>query len=196
MLKADPNIQRRQFGILAMPTAGLTASTNKVGWSGSGNSASSLFEGGQVGDFHFQVQGNTLANDEVVRAAARAFVATNGTLADRVMAAMEAADANGGDRRCTCANNPLTGMPCDARTSHVAYIAIADKTDVIGTTHNDGKYFAYIAVGENNIQPGESANPVKTLRMRYDAWVKSGSRPMAPPGPTLFRPGGGRGSQP
>jgi uncharacterized Ntn-hydrolase superfamily protein len=190
MLKADPNIQRRQFGMLAMPVGGLTAATNKVGWNGSGNSASSLFEGGQVGDFHFQVQGNTLANDEVVRAAARAFIAASGTLADRVMAAMEAADANGGDNRCTCANNPLTGMACDARTSHVAYIAIANKDDAVGVTHNDGRYFAYIAVGEDNIQPSESANPVKTLRMRYDAWVRSGSQRTAPPGPTLFRPGG------
>ncbi len=190
MLKADPNIQRRQFGILAMPAGGLTASTNKIGWNGSGNSASSLFEGGQVGDFHFQVQGNTLANDNVVHAAARAFVAKNGTLADRVIAAMEAADANGGDNRCTCNNNPLAPMACDARTSHVAYIAIAEKSDMIGTTHNDGKYFAFISVGEGNIQPGESANPVKTLRMRYDAWVKSGSPRMAAPGPTLFKPGG------
>jgi uncharacterized Ntn-hydrolase superfamily protein len=187
MLKRDANIERRQFGILAMPTAGVTATTNKAGWSGSGNSQSSLFESGQVGDFHFQVQGNTLANDEVVHAAARAFIATNGTLADRVMAAMEAADANGGDKRCTCDNNPLSTMPCDARTSHVAYIAIADKGDVIGATHSDGQYFAFIRVGEDNITPAESANPVKTLRKRYDAWVKSGSPRLSPPGPTLFR---------
>jgi uncharacterized Ntn-hydrolase superfamily protein len=190
MLKADPRIQSRQFGILAMPVGGLTAATNKIGWNGSGNSASSLFEGGQVGDFHFQVQGNTLANDEVVKAAARAFIATQGTLADRVMAAMEASDANGGDKRCNCNNNPLPNLPCDARTSHVAYIAIADKADVAGTTHNDGKYYAYISVGELNTQPNESANPVKTLRMRYDAWVKAGRPRTEAPGPTLFKPGG------
>jgi uncharacterized Ntn-hydrolase superfamily protein len=190
MLKADPNIQGRQFGILAMPTGGLSASNNRIGWNGSRNSPSSLFEGGQVGDFHFQVQGNTLANDEVVHAAARAFKSTNGSLADRVMAAMEAADANGGDNRCNCNNNPFSSMPCDARTSHVAYIAIADKSDVIGTTHNDGKYYAFISVGEHNIQPAESANPVKTLRMRYNEWVKSGAQRTAPPGPTLYRPGG------
>jgi uncharacterized Ntn-hydrolase superfamily protein len=191
--KADStNINRRQFGILAMPLNASAPEANAIGWSGSGNSASSLSGSGRVGDFYFQVQGNTLASDEVVHAAARAFKATNGTLADRVMAAMEGADANGGDKRCTCANNPpvLAALPCDARTSHVAYIAIAEKNDVMGATHSDGKYFAFIRVGEDNIVAGESANPVKVLRKRYDAWVKSGSPRLPVPGPSLFKPAG------
>ena len=54
-------------------------------------------------------------------------------------------------------------------------------------THNDGKYYAYITVGDNDIKKGESANPVKTLRMRYDAWVKAGARRTAAPGPTLYK---------
>jgi len=29
---------------------------------------------------------------------------------------------------------------------------------------------------------------VKTLRMRYDAWKKSGSPRLPAPGPTLYRP--------
>jgi uncharacterized Ntn-hydrolase superfamily protein len=192
MLKADPRINSRQFGIIAMPVNASALEANAIGWSGPSNSASSLSESGRVGDFYFQVQGNTLANDEVVHAAARAFKATNGTLADRVMAAMEGADVNGGDKRCTCANNPpvLAALPCDARTSHVAYIAIAEKNDVMGATHSDGKYFAFIRVGEDNIVAGESANPVKTLRKRYDAWVKAGSQRLPVPGPSLFKPAG------
>jgi uncharacterized Ntn-hydrolase superfamily protein len=191
MLHADARIQSRQFGILAMPTSGPDATTNRIGHSGSSNGRASLHEGGQVGDYHFQVQGNSLASDTVVHAAAQAFRNTNGSLADRVMAAMEAADARGGDRRCTCANNLLPALPCDARTSHVAYIAIADKDDAFGTTHSDGKYFAFIRVGEDNTVAGESANPVRTLRLRYDAWVKAGAPRLPPPGPTLFRPTGG-----
>jgi len=58
----------------------------------------------------------------------------------------------------------------------------------MGTTHNDGKYFAYIAVGDNDIKKGESANPVKTLRMRYNTWVKAGAKRTAAPGPTLYKP--------
>jgi uncharacterized Ntn-hydrolase superfamily protein len=192
MLKADANFNRRQFGILAMPVNASALEANAIGWSGPSNGQASLSESGRSGDFYFQVQGNSLASNEVVHAAARAFKATNGTLADRVMAAMEGADANGGDRRCTCANIPasLAAMPCDARTSHVAYIAIAEKNDVMGATHSDGKYFAFIRVGEDNIVAAESGNPVKTLRKRYDAWVKSGSPRLPAPGPSLFKPSG------
>ena len=79
-------------------------------------------------------------------------------------------------------------MTCDNKTAHVAYITIANKDDAPGMTHNDGKYYAYISVTDDNIKKGESANPVKTLRMRYDAWKKAGSKQTDPPGPTLYKP--------
>jgi uncharacterized Ntn-hydrolase superfamily protein len=191
MLKKDPNIERRQFGILAMPATGASNArlSNRVGFNGSGNSQSSLFFGGSVGDIHYQVQGNTLLGYQVVHAAALAFTRTTGTMADRVMAAMEAADANGGDHRCNCGNNPLDFVPCDNKTAHVAYITISNKNDQAGVTHNDGKYYAYISVTDENTKKGESGNPVKTLRMRYDAWKKAGSKRTDPPGPTLYKPG-------
>ena len=188
LLKKDPNVERRQFGIVSIPNGGtVTEQNNRAGFNGSGNSRSSLYFGGRVGDMYYQVQGNTLLGDQVVHLAALAFTRASGTLADRVMAAMEAADANGGDHRCNCGNNPVDA-PCDNKTAHVAYIAIANKDDQAGVTHNDGQYYAYLAVGDNDIKKGESANPVKTLRMRYDAWVKAGAKRTAPPGPTPFKP--------
>ena len=189
LLKKDANIERRQFGILAIPNGGtITQQNNRIGFNGSGNSVSSLYFGGRVGpDIYYQVQGNTLLGDQVVHLAALAFTRASGTLADRVMAAMEAADANGGDHRCNCGSNPLENLPCDNRTSHVAYIAIADKADAVGVTHNDGKYFAYIAVGDDSIMKGESANPVKTLRIRYDAWKKAGSPKTGPMPPSPYK---------
>jgi hypothetical protein len=51
----------------------------------------------------------------------------------------------------------------------------ADKTDAVGTSHNDGKYALFINVTDQNILPEENANPVLTLRRRYDAWKKSRS---------------------
>ena len=190
LLKKDPNAERRQFGILAFPNGGtITRMNNRAGFSGANNSQSSLYFGGQVGpDIYYQVQGNTLLGDQVVHLAALAFTRAAGTLADRVMAAMEAADANGGDHRCNCGNHPLDFAPCDNRTAHVAYIAIAEKTDKEGVTHNDGQYFAYLSVTDDNTKPGESGNPVKALRQRYDTWVKAGSQRTAPPGPTPFKP--------
>lgn len=189
MLKKDPDVERRQFGIVSIPNGTtITPQNNRAGFNGSGNSRSSLYFGGQYGDYYYQVQGNTLLGDQVVHQAALAFTRAKGTLADHVMAAMEAADANGGDHRCNCGNNAAPNFPCDNKTSHVAYIAIADKDDQVGVSHNDGKYFAYIAVGDNDLKKGESANPVKTLRMRYDKWVKSGAQRTAPPGPSLYSP--------
>jgi uncharacterized Ntn-hydrolase superfamily protein len=189
MLKQDPNIERRQFGILAFPNGSTISTQNHmVGFSGANNSTSSLHFGGQVGDVYYQVQGNTLLGTDVVYRAALAITRASGTMADRVMAGMEAADDNGGDKRCNCGNNPVTSAPCDNRTAHVAYIAIANKDDQIGLTHNDGKYFAYITASDADVGAGESANPVKTLRARYDAWKRAGSNRTAPPGPTLYRP--------
>src|SRR5688500_7577179 len=70
MLKKDRNIERRQFGIVAMPNGStITARNNRAGFNGSGNSQSSLYFGGQVGDIFYQVQGNTLLGYEVVHAA-------------------------------------------------------------------------------------------------------------------------------
>ena len=166
-LKQDPDIETRQFGILDLQG-------RSAGFSGKYNQAAALFTSGQAADgIYFQIQGNLLSSDGVVHDAARAFTQTNGALADRVMAAMEAADAKGGDKRCTCNTPPQPNPPCDAKTAHVAYILIADKTDRNGASYSDGEYEAYISVTDQDVQPTENANPVKTLRMRYDAWKRT-----------------------
>ena len=187
--KPEPGIERRQFGIVAIPNGKtITERNNRAGFNGSGNSQSSLYFGGAVGpDIYYQVQGNTLLGDAVMHQAALAFTRATGTLADRVMAAMEAADANDGDHRCNCGVSVLDFVPCDNKTAHVAYITIAEKDDKPGTSHNDGQYYAYLSVTDDNTKPGESGNPVKTLRKRYDAWVKSGSPRLAPPPSSLYK---------
>jgi hypothetical protein len=98
------------------------------------------------------------------------------------MAAMEAADGSGGDSRCRCPEVPEGTTPaisCDGKTAHVAYILASDKNDTNGDSHNNGKYSLYLTVSQpaadraNAIKAGENLNPVKTLRMRYDAWKKT-----------------------
>jgi uncharacterized Ntn-hydrolase superfamily protein len=170
ILHMDPDIERRQFGILDLQG-------RSAGFNGGNNSTASLFVPGHVGDYYFQVQGNTLFSDQVAYEAALAFTRAKGTLADHVMAAMEAADAKGGDKRCNCETEPKPKAPCDGKTAHVAYILIANKDDVTEKSHNQGKYYAYIRATDEDIKPTENANPVKTLRMRYDAWKKAGSKP-------------------
>jgi hypothetical protein len=49
--------------------------------------------------------------------------------------------------------------------------------------YNDGDYYLYLMVVPSNTRPTEDANPVRTLRMRYDAWkVENGLMPSEPPG--------------
>ena len=165
LLKQDPDIERRQFGIVDLMG-------RCTGFSGSGNSAASLSVQDTVPgtEIYFSIQGNILASDDVVHLAVEAFKAEGGTLTDRVMAAMDAADAAGGDVRCTCESEPVLEAPCETKTAHVAYILAADPDDPEGGSFNDGNYSLYLNVTDRNITPEENANPVATLRMRYDAW--------------------------
>src|SRR5262245_49548761 len=52
-----------------------------------------------------------LRTEDVLPEAANAFRTANGTITDRVMAAMEAADRKGGDSRCTCETEPKPPTP-------------------------------------------------------------------------------------
>ena len=178
MLATDPAFQSRQFGILDLEG-------RAAGHSGLSNGYVSQDVQGQVpgSEIFYSIQGNILRPGSVVPNAVQAFLKTNGALTDRVMAAMEAADGSGGDSRCSCPPWPTDGsmpkIPCDGRTSTVAYILMAEKTDTNGDSHNNGKYAMYITVsqpgpekGPGQVKPGENLNPVKTLRMRYDAWRK------------------------
>src|SRR6266852_3548588 len=97
MLSKDPAFQSRQFGVLDLQG-------RSAGHSGLTNGYVAQDVQGQVPgtDVFYSIQGNILRPGEVVPNAVKAFLTTNGAITDRVMAAMEAADAGGGDSRCSC----------------------------------------------------------------------------------------------
>ena len=66
------------------------------------------------------------------------------------------------------------------KTSHVAYLVVANKSDKIGEGLNDGKYNLEIQVTDQDIGPDENDNPVKTLRMRYNRWVREHANRVRP----------------
>ena len=177
LLSEDPAFQSRQFGILDLQgrSAGHSGLTNGY--------VSQDMQGRVPGtEIFYSIQGNILRPGSVVPNAVQAFIKTNGAITDRVMAAMEAADGSGGDSRCTCPPWPTDGskpkIPCDDKTTHIAYILMAEPKDTNGDSHNNGKYAMYITVsqpehGPNAIKEGENLNPVKTLRMRYDMWRRA-----------------------
>jgi hypothetical protein len=178
LLSQDPAFQSRQFGILDL-------SGRSAGHSGLTNGYVTQNVRGRVPgtQIYYSIQGNILRPGEVVPNAVKAFLAAGGAITDRVMAAMEAADASGGDSRCSCPPPPADGSPppitCDAKTAHVAYILMSERGDTNGDSHNNGTYAMYLTVtqpesgGPNAIRVGENLNPVKTLRVRYDAWRKT-----------------------
>ncbi len=183
LLSQDPGFQGRQYGIVDLQG-------RMAGHSGLTNGFVTQDVHGQVPgtDIFYSIQGNILRSGSVVPNAVKAFLAAQGGVTDRVMAAMEAADAAGGDSRCTCQTPAVpaasSSIPCTTRTSLVAYILAADPQDTNGpanqpNSHNDGKYAMYVTVSQPNhgpafnIQPGENLNPVKTLRLRYEAWLKA-----------------------
>jgi hypothetical protein len=185
--RQDDGFQTRQYGIVDLQG-------RMAGHSGLGNGFVAQHIEGQVPgtEIFYSIQGNILRSGNVVPNAVKAFVTNTGAITDRVMAAMDAADASGGDSRCTCPPPPADGskpkIACTEKTAHVAYILMAEPNDMIGDGPSNGKYKMYINVsqpdpevleagqdthGPNQIKAGENLNPVRTLRMRYDAWRKT-----------------------
>ena len=189
MLKKDPDMERRQFGIVAIPDGKtITPQNNRAGFNGTGNSP-------LVALLRRPGTATSTTRCRATRCSATRRLPGGARLLARDRHARRSRDGGDGSGGCQrrrqplqLRQQPLDFVPCDNKTSHVAYIAIAKKDDEMAITHNDGKYFAYIAVGDNDIKKGESANPVKTLRMRYNTWVKAGAKSTAPPGPTLYKP--------
>lgn len=54
----------------------------------------------------------------------------------------------------------------------MCYMVAANNSDKLGKALNDGDYYLEIQVTDQDIKPDENDNPVKTLRMRYDRWMK------------------------
>jgi uncharacterized Ntn-hydrolase superfamily protein len=88
LLDADEGRADRQVGLVdARGRAATFTGERCMDWAG-----------GLTGD-GFAAQGNILVGDEVVSEVARSFRATEGDLSDRLLAALLAGDAAGGDRR-------------------------------------------------------------------------------------------------
>jgi uncharacterized Ntn-hydrolase superfamily protein len=88
LLADDPEKEMRQVGLI-------DASGNPATFTGK---ECYDWAGGMTGT-HFAAQGNILVDEETVQAMARVFTETNGPLADRLLAALDAGQEAGGDSR-------------------------------------------------------------------------------------------------
>jgi uncharacterized Ntn-hydrolase superfamily protein len=89
VLADDPGRESRQLGVVAADgRAAAHTGAECLAWAGH-----------RVGD-GYAVQGNILAGEAVVVEMERAFLETPGTIAERLVASLEAGQAAGGDSRC------------------------------------------------------------------------------------------------
>jgi uncharacterized Ntn-hydrolase superfamily protein len=87
-LAVDPHPELRQIGVVAADgRAAAHTGTGCVAWAG------------HLAETGLAVQGNMLVNAQVLPAMQDAFLDANGSLAERMMMALEAGQAAGGDRR-------------------------------------------------------------------------------------------------
>jgi uncharacterized Ntn-hydrolase superfamily protein len=160
----DSGANDRQYGVVTLrggkaETAGFTGK-NAIAWAGSQQDDSRAVA----------VQGNILAGPAVVTDAMDAFSTDvpdgRNELADRLMRALEAGSAAGGDVRC---NNARV-----RQTAAAAFILVARGGDApyaarnIGITDKAKPTAPWLALSVSEREFGP--NPVTALRKDYDAW--------------------------
>jgi uncharacterized Ntn-hydrolase superfamily protein len=170
----DARLGSRQYGVVTMSggkaqTAGFTGKPMLDGAAKPGGRYAGVRADASMG---VSVQGNTLASPEVVANALAAFVWQDPTgfnaLPDRLMRAVQAGSAAGGDVRC---NNDST-----RQTAATAMILVARGTDQpyatekIGMSDQGTPNAPWLELSVTTAQGGD--NPLLELRRRYDQWRK------------------------
>ena len=160
----DTEVEIRQYGVVTLnegiiEVAGFTGKANND-WAGDQ----------QDSTMAVSVQGNTLEDATVVSSALIAYSEDGESgaveLPDRLLRALEAASAAGGDRRCNQANFQ--------QTAQAAFIAVAkaDQLPFAATIGRDpapddpARAWLYISV----IEPKGGPNPLLELRNQYNDW--------------------------
>ncbi|MCC6406742.1 MAG: DUF1028 domain-containing protein [Planctomycetes bacterium] len=169
---SDPSFQSRQFGIVDLVHTPET-------FTGSLDGAIAGGVRGQVGTLKYAIQGNVLTCSQVWLNAEQALLLTPGDLSQKMMAAMQAAKAQGGDGRCSCAPSNPSGCGCVTsglkKSAHVGFIIVARPGDALGMCTGaagcaNGGYWLNLQI------PGvvsDPIDPVTKLQAAYDAWRAS-----------------------
>ena len=168
----DSNVGIRQYGAVTLnqevvDVTGFTGQRNND-WAGDQEDTSMAVS----------VQGNTLEDAAVVRDGLAAFSTRDigpVELPDRLLRALEAASAAGGDRRCNGVDTQ--------QTAQAAFIAVAKAGQppfaaILGrdpSPNDPNRPWLFISVIEGKGGP----NPLLDLRMRYDAWRSESMAPCA-----------------
>ncbi len=152
------------------------ANGDSATFSGSSTGAHSSGVTGQIGTLHYAIQGNVLTGRPVVLMAESAFRNTVGDVPARLMAAMEAARAMGGDGRCSCSASQPTacGAPPASFTKSadigffiVARVGDGDDPNCSSNGCADGDYLYDLNVA---FAQRSDPDPVLQLRQQFDTF--------------------------
>lgn len=163
----DNQFEARQFGIVDLAgRAAMHTGTSDGAWAGGVT--------GRVGDLVYSIQGNVLAGAPVVQEAEWALVNSPGDMSQRVMAAMEAARAMGGDGRCSCdAQQPTScGSPpaTFTKSAHVGFFILARPGDEpYCNFYGCGLGDLHLVINKAGLV-ASSPDPVFEIRAKYDQW--------------------------
>lgn len=165
----DGRHQSRQYGIVDTQGRALSFTGSETGAYANGLT-------GRAGTLVYAIQGNLITGQGVLDDAEQALVSTPGALPERLMAAMEAARARGGDARCSCPGQPPPcNPPPNAKSAHIGFMVVTRRGDPEGRCTastgcaNGGYYMALNILADDPQDP----DPVFQLRERFDAWRAS-----------------------
>ena len=164
----DFNHQSRQYGIVTFDDPPAKFTGNKAG-------AAKQAVAGTLGTLRYSIQGNVLTDKSVIFTAEQVLRNSPGDLGQRVLAAMEAARALGGDGRCSCAPSAPTSCgappPAPFKSAHIGFFVIARPGDIEGNCNGqvgcaNGNYY----LNFNIIGSAASVDPVIQMQAAYTTW--------------------------
>jgi hypothetical protein len=168
-LEMLPNSPNHQHGVAENDgTAATMTGFNNSQWAGG--------VVGSFGNVHYAIQGNILTGQPVVDMAEVAFVTTQGDLLEKLMIAMEAAAAFGGDGRCSCSPGDPTGCGSPPKkfekSAHIGYMIVSrfgDTDDLVCNLNGcaDGDYLLNLNIPD---QMPDDPDPVVQMRVLFDAF--------------------------
>lgn len=137
------NPTQRQYGAAMLQGGGSAA----AGYTG----VNCLSYADHITGPNYAIQGNILLGPEILLAMEANFLGTEGTLADKLMAALQGANVVGADTRCAA----------NGTSSLFAFIEVAQPTDPF----NQPSLALGVRLGSTGVEP------IDSLQSIYDAWV-------------------------
>lgn len=138
--QGNPSV--RQYGIVDLINGGRTAS-----YTGS----NCLDYKNHITGTYYSIQGNILLGQQILDSMQTRFLNTSGTLADRLMAALQGAKVIGADTRCTGRNT----------SSISAFLRVGRTQDTLGTL--------YLSLNVNNTPANK--DPIDSLQVLYNNFL-------------------------